>query len=127
MSSNHYQIIGAANAADLAVGTIRKKFSMKDCPIFSLHYEWTKVGATGATATITLWGSNKPDPGESADTDWVDITTETGLTFTAPADNTGKHSVTVKDTGYLWYMLKVVTASGTSTMKCWVYGKASAR
>ena len=96
--------------------------STKYAPNWSIHYQWTKVGGTGATSTITLWASNIREPDASDDTDWVQ---NTDVTFTDPADDSGKALIEVGNSGAKHYRLKIVTASGTSTIKAFVHGKSA--
>lgn len=75
---------------------------------YDLQVVWTGT----STGTLTLQVSNKPNPDESSDTDWV-TTTET--TMTSPAGSASSFRV-AKDASPGKKRLKYVNASGTGTL-----------
>lgn len=93
-------------------------FSVADCDVWAVHAEWTGT----PTATITLWASCKPEPDTANDTDWVQVTSFTGI---SPAGSASKALVEVGNSGAKYYRLKSVLGAGAGTMKMWAHGKAN--
>lgn len=79
---------------------------------YDLQVVWTGT----PTGTLTLQVSNKPNPVESTDTDWV-TTTET--TMTNPAGSASSFRV-AKDVSPGHKRLKYVNASGSGTLYAYV-------
>lgn len=79
---------------------------------YDLQVVWTGT----PTGTLTLQVSDKPNPDESSDTDWV-TTTET--TMTNPAGSASSFRV-AKDVSPGHKRLKYVNASGSGTLYAYV-------
>lgn len=100
-------------------------FSVGRGETWAVHLEWAEDTATFATA-VTLWASCKPEPDESSDTDWVQMTTNhnwTGLPGGDPAGGSGKDLVDVGVSGALWYRFKFVRSTGAGTIQAWLVRK----
>lgn len=92
------------------------KFSMKKGSLFSLH-----IINGGLTGTLTLWVSNKTNPDESDDTDWVE---NTDVTFTALA-GASKEMINAGNAAARFYRVKYVHTSGTGDLDIWAnFGEA---
>jgi hypothetical protein len=91
-------------------------FGGGDTANWSLHLEWTGT----PTGTVTLWKSNKPSPSPDDDADWVQ---DTAITFTSPAGSASKGGYEVGNSGFKFYRLKYVNASGSGTLSLWVHAK----
>lgn len=89
-----------------------RMISGKDTDTFALHIEWSGT----PTGTLTLWVSDKPNPDESSDTDWVQ---DTGWAPTNPAGAASKfHSEFTAHSSHR-KRVKYVNTSGTGTLKGW--------
>lgn len=99
----------SSNATEYSI-----KFGGIDFPQWSVHFEWTGT----PTATITLWASNKDDPSEADDTDWVQDSTS----FTGPAGSASKGFYEIGNSSARYYRFKVVTSGGSGTFQAWVTG-----
>lgn len=129
MASGKYN--GAKIADDLNndgtdVTVYSDAFSTSDCSVWSVHLEWVEDTATFATA-ITLWASNKPEPGADDDTDWVQMTATHGWDGFAggdPAGGNGKDLADVGISGAKWYRLKFVRSTGAGTIQAWLHRKS---
>ncbi len=89
---------------------------------FSMHLVWTETTATYASV-VSLWASNKKNPGLADDTDWVEMTSDYGFDgfpgLTAGALGTsGKDFVDVSNSGALQYRLKFVRSTGAADLVC---------
>lgn len=84
----------------------------------SFHLEWTGT----PTTAVTFWSTNKPDRErtDSTDADWVQ---ETAPTHAGTGGAAGKSMNHVSDLGCELIRIKLVTSSGSGTMKGW--GKVS--
>ena len=91
--------------------------ALTDCEVWAAHFVWTGT----PTSTVTLWATCMEKPSLTDDTDWVDVTGT--LTMPAPAGSASKAMVNVGNTGAYQYRFKVVTASGSGTMKIYAHGK----
>ena len=78
---------------------------------FSLHMVWDSTSALNATATLQV--SNKPNPDETSDTDWVD---NTDITFTDPGGADLSEFIHVSAASGALYRVKFVNGSGTGTL-----------
>ena len=97
---------------------------------WSLHIELDDDSTTYA-GTIQLWASNKPNPDESDDSDWVEMVAAHGWDgfpalagtpdFTASGDQ--KDFVDVGVSGALWYRLEITRSAGSGTISCWLCKK----
>lgn len=94
-------------------------FGGNDAPVFGLHFQWTGT----PTGAFTLWKSNKPDPDESDDADWVQ---DTSVTFSDPAGSASKAALEVGNAGFRFYRVKYVNASGSGTVSLWTHAKQTA-
>lgn len=97
---------------------------------FSMHLIWTQTSATYASV-VSLWASNKKNPGLDGDDDWVEMTADHGFDgfpgLTSGALGTsGSDFVDVSDSGALQYRLKFVRSGGAATLACHV-GKKDLR
>ena len=84
----------------------------------SMHLDWTETSATYAT-TITLWGTNKQNPDESTDDDWVNLVAGhgwNGFTGGDPAGGDGKDIATIGNDGVGHFRLKFVRSTGAGTI-----------
>ena len=100
-------------------------FQVEYCEVWNTHFEWTEDTATYAAA-ITLWASDKPNPDESDDTDWVQMTSGhgfDGLPGGDPAGGDGKDMTDVSASGALWYRWKVERTTGDGTLQAYVVRK----
>lgn len=80
---------------------------------YGLHVEYTGT----PTGTFSLWVSDKPNPNQANDNDWVQ---DTGFAPVNPAGAAGKfRDDTAVSKGYR-KRLKYVNASGTGTVAAWV-------
>jgi hypothetical protein len=81
----------------------------------SVHLEF--AGGSGLTVVPTLWVSNKYEPSETDDADWVN----TGVSFTGiTAGTSGKEALSIGNAGFKWYRLKLVTSAGSGKASTWV-------
>lgn len=78
----------------------------------SIHLEWSGT----PTGTFTLWASDKPNPSETDDTDWVQDTT---FSPTNPAGSASKMMDTTSNMKANLKRIKYVNASGSGTLKGW--------
>lgn len=79
---------------------------------FGFHFEWTGT----PTGTLTMWRSNKPNPLETGDADWVQVTT---FSPSNPAGAASKYGDEVTFTSYNRYRFKYVNTTGSGTLFCW--------
>jgi len=63
------------DAADVAVATYRYVIDTSYYNQFSLHYKNTADDADN-TVTLTVRASNNPDADATADTNWLDVSTD---------------------------------------------------
>lgn len=97
------------------------KLAVSNASTWSLHLDISEDTATYAAA-VTLWASNKPNPDESDDTDWVQMTSDHGWDGFPGGDPAGgdvKDLVDVSASGARWYRLKFVRSSGAATINVW--------
>lgn len=118
--SQPYKLYVTTNASDSAAPTTNgkavsgtstyysKMFGGDNSVAYDLQVVWTGT----PTGTLTLQVSDKPNPDETSDTDWV-TTTET--TMTNPAGSASSFRV-AKDASPGKKRLKYVNASGTGTL-----------
>ena len=100
------------------------KFTPSRGSVWAAHVEWDD-DASSYTATVTLWASCKPVPGESDDTDWVEMTSSHGWDG-FPKDPTGGDDKDLADVGIsgaLHYRFKVARTAGSATWNGWVVCK----
>jgi hypothetical protein len=91
----------------------------------SLHWKIANSNA-GDTITLTLWATNNAAADDSADTDWVDVTSDF-LTKTLTVTNgTVEQYEQVENIFPLKLMVKVVTASAGATNAIDLYIKKKA-
>lgn len=83
---------------------------------WSMHFDWTGT----PTGTFTLWKSNKTKPDPASDADWVQ---DTAITFTQPAGSASKAGYEVGNSGFRFYRIKYVNASGSGAISLFVHGK----
>lgn len=79
----------------------------------SLQLEWTGT----PTGTFTLWMSDKPNPDETDDDDWIQ---DTDFTPTNPAGSAGKMGDPAGNMKSNLKRIRYVNASGSGTLKGWV-------
>ena len=102
------------------------KFGVSWAEVWSTHFEWDDDSTTYA-AVVTLWASNKQNPNEANDADWVNLVAAHGYDglpgagITASGD--GKDMVDVSASGALWYRWKVARSAGTATLQAYVSRK----
>lgn len=80
------------------------------------HMEWSGT----PTGTLTFWVSNKPQPREDSDTDWVQIT---DFTITNPAGSASKAFYNLGNMQANRARWKYVNASGSGTLYGWATSK----
>lgn len=81
---------------------------------FSLHIVFAS-GGSDLEANIELWVSNKENPDETSDTDWVQNTTD--ITFTGiSAAASAKEEHTVGNASHQWYRISVNRTAGSGTV-----------
>ena len=81
----------------------------------SLH--WDLVGSATDTVTMTVWGTNKADADDSADTDWVDISsTILGAANKVSSSTAAEEDIAFIDSSIvlLKMMVKIVITGGTT-------------
>lgn len=78
----------------------------------SIHLEWSGT----PTGTFTLWCSDKPNPDESSDTDWVQ---DTSFSPTNPAGSASKMLDSGGNMKSNLKRIKYVNTSGTGTLYGW--------
>lgn len=85
------------------------KISGKHADGIGLHLQWTGT----PTGTFTFWVSDKPNPSEADDSDWV--SDATNYTAANPAGSADKkqHNITCR---HAWSRIKYVNASGSGTL-----------
>lgn len=93
-----------------------KPFGGGDATVCGMHFEWTGT----PTGTFTLWKSNKPNPVESTDADWIQDAT---VVMSNPAGSASKSGNEVGNAGFKKYRVKYVNASGTGNISLWVHAK----
>lgn len=79
---------------------------------FGYHFEWTGT----PTGTLTMWRSLKPNPDQTSDNDWVQVST---FSPTNPAGSASKFGEEINFTNFNRYRFKYVNASGSGTLFCW--------
>jgi hypothetical protein len=83
--------------------------------VCSTHIEF--AGGSSLTTVVTLWVSNKYEPDEADDDDWVN----TGVSYTGITTGTsGKEAQALGNAGFKWYRLKLATSNGTGKVSAWV-------
>ena len=90
---------------------------------FSLHWKLVTTDA-GDTTTLTFWATNNSAADNTADTDWVDISTMVLGAASKSANNSTEEGMAFIDTDFaaLKYMVKIVTTTGgTNTNAADVY------
>jgi len=98
-----------------AAGTTRYVIPMEDYKNMAIH--WDLVGSATDTVTMTLWGTLKEDADDSADDDWLDLSTEIlGAANKASSSATPEEDMAFIDTSFpiLKFMVKIVVTSGTT-------------
>lgn len=101
------------------------KFGVSWAEVWSTHFEWDDDSTTYA-ATVTLWASNKQDPSEADDTDWVQMTANNnfdGLPAGNPTGGDGKDLVDLGISGALWYRWKFARTAGSATLQAYTSRK----
>lgn len=119
------QIIGSKGAVadfgatiDGTTTTLYGKFRNYQTSVFSLHIEYGSSGSD-LEAAATFWVSNKEDPDETSDADWVQ---NTDLTFTnIAAAASAKEEHTVGNAAHKWYRIKLARTAGSGTASVWVH------
>jgi hypothetical protein len=88
---------------------------------WSAHLETTETTATFAV-TPTLWASNKPNPSETNDADWVEMTSDHGWDDFPGVAVTGstKRFADVGNSGAYRYRFKFARTGGAGNVKVWV-------
>lgn len=90
-----------------------KMWSGLDATAYDLQVSWTGT----PTGTLTLQVSNKPNPDETSDTDWV---ASTEVSLTNPAGSATGFRVAATGSPAFRKRLKYVNASGTGVLSGWV-------
>lgn len=85
----------------------------EDSPGYDLHVEWTGT----PTGTFTLQISDKPNPDETSDADWV---ASTEVAMTNPAGSASKFRVATLTSPAYRKRLKYVNATGSGTLTAYV-------
>jgi len=99
------------DAADVAVATYRYVIDTSYYNQFSLHYKNTADDADN-TVTLTVRASNNPDADATADTNWLDVSTDVLWGASIVANNATVEAIKfVTDFKPAKYMLKVVVAN----------------
>lgn len=79
---------------------------------------WSQFWTSTLAGTLTLWCSDKENPDESTDADWVQVT---DVTPTSPTGGGGgKSGQTIGNAGHLWYRFKLVVSAGTGNWETFV-------
>lgn len=96
-----------------------EKFAVPRSTVWSIHLYAT--AASSWSAAFTLWASDKPDPSEADDTDWVQMTSSHGWDGLPGGDPSSvssfKDLADVGVSGALYYRLKAVNSAGTATLQ----------
>ena len=95
--------------------TSRYIIPMESYKNLSFHFKLSNSNA-GDTITMTMFATNNSDADDSADTDWVDVTTTILGTATKSVNNGTLEEIHFVDSSLipLKYMVKTVTVSGGS-------------
>lgn len=93
-------------------------FSTSRADVWSVHLEGASVSSY--SAAITLWASNKLEPGTADDTDWVQMTSTHGWDGFPSGDPSAASSlkdlIDVGVSGALWYRFKFVRSAGSANL-----------
>lgn len=111
-----YQKDGVVGAGQPVTGTEThySKSILIDGKPASWHLQWTETVATLAGA-FTCWYSNKPEPNEANDTDWVQDTA-----FPAPTvSGSGKAFISAAGVCGRKVRLKYINSTGSGTLLGW--------
>lgn len=92
--------------------TYTTKFSGHWSDVFALMIQWTGTLA----GTLTLWATDKEQPDETSDNDWVQDTT---FSPTNPAGSAGKFRDNVANGVARWWRIKYVNTSGAGSLFCY--------
>lgn len=127
--SHSFQIMDSVVNDDDPATVYSNKFSTGRADVWSTHFEGASVSTY--SATVTLWASNKIDPSEADDTDWVEIDAEGGFDG-LPGGNPSSASafkdfVDVGISGARWYRWKFVRSAGSATLSAWATVKNRGR
>lgn len=124
------KIYDAVTTDDSSGAVYSDAFMVAKGEVLSMHIELDDDSTTYA-GTIQLWASNKPNPDESSDSDWVEMVAAHGWdgfpglagtpNFTASGDQ--KDFVDLSGSGALWYRLEVTRSAGSGTLDCWICKK----
>jgi len=95
--------------------TSRYVIPMESYKNLSLHIKLANSDA-GDTITLTMWATNNADADDSADTDWVDVSSTILGAATKAINNGTLEEIYFVDTNIipLKYMIKTITVSGGS-------------
>jgi hypothetical protein len=89
-----------------------KVFGAKNSDGQSIHLEWSGT----PTGTLTLWCSDKPNPDEASDTDWVQ---DTSFTPSNPAGAAGKMLDSAGNMKSNLKRVKYVNSAGAGVLFGW--------
>jgi len=106
--------------AAVGAATSRYVIPMEGYRFASIHAKLT-AGA-GDTNTMTVWASNNPDADDSADTDWVDISTDVIGAASLAAANSTEEAIYFIDisTIPMKLMIKIVTTGSANAADVYV-------
>lgn len=96
-----------------AAATLRYVIPMEGYKDLSMHWKFSNSDA-GDTVTMTLWATNNSAADDSADTDWVDVTSDFLSKTLTVTNGTIEFAEVLKELFFMKVMVKLVIAS-TST------------
>lgn len=89
------------------------KWTAQWSSVFGFMIQWTGT----PTGTLTLWASDKENPDETTDNDWVQ---DAIFSPTNPAGSAGKFRDNVDNGVARWWRVKYVNASGSGSLFTYV-------
>jgi hypothetical protein len=112
----------SAKMFDEAFGAATTSQGMIPAPMASVGSFMLIVNAPSTfTAVVTVWASNKPEPDETVDLDWVDISAAISdiptISSLAAATNY-MVQVPQPEGGALYYRLKMISSLGSANVAC---------
>jgi len=95
--------------------TARYEIPFEGYKNLSLHYKLVNSNA-GDTITMTMWATNNADADDSADTDWIDVSTTMLGAASKSVNNASLEEIAFGSTNLipLKFMIKIVTLTGGS-------------
>lgn len=113
---NTVEPIQGRSAEGVAVSSTSTYYSSKISGKFADGIGLTLKWTGDPTGTFTFWVSDKPNPSETDDADWV--ADATNYTAASPAGSADKkqHNITCR---HAWARIKYINASGSGVLYGW--------